>query len=1644
MLSRTFVKLGVLISFFSFSELLKAQNGGTNCIDAQSNPITIPYSENNHNLCGNSNDYNGNNGCDASWGNNFGGQDWMYSFTATETGFLNITLSDIIYPNNSSGIANIGLFQGCPGTYGACIGAGQSGWGGNATLLIAVNAGVTYTIVIDAMSYLNYYSNCFRYDINISSTTIPIQPSCTNMGFASNNLNGWFATTGISITGPTGAQTPTYAPTNIGVVNGQHTIMTGGNDPIGNFPRVDPTGGPSSLRLGNNSSGAGAEQVRQTFLVSTSNSSFTYRYAVVFEDPGHTSPEQPFFRALLRDQNGTLIPCSDFIVSAQGNLPGFSSTQGGAVYKPWSTVNVDLSNYLGQNVTAEFTTGDCSQGGHFGYAYIDAFCGPSTLGDLADTICPGQSVTLTAPNGYQQYTWNPGNIQSQTVTFTPAASTTYTLGLTAFNGCVSNFTVPITVAPLPAPSFTAVAPACDLPVAFTNITPSTVYSVTSLNWNFGGTSNPTTSNLASPDINFPGPGIYPVSLTATNTVGCSGTIIQNVTVPPCEFRVTITGDTICAGECYTFNYTTNYGYPPYTVQWSSSPNTGATETLCANITTLVTITLTDATGDVATDTALISVPPSIISQELITNVVCNGQNNGAINPQIQGWGTFDYSWSNGSSLPQISNLFAGTYSVSIIDAGNCLYQDTFIVTEPAPILFETSIIPSTCGLNNGQINVINISGGGALYEIGIDTLQLQSTFSINGLNPGAYAVYVEDSNQCRNQTLVNVNALSFPSQILMQLNDAYCDIANGSIELLNIVGGISPFQVSLNGTVSGSFDGSDYLINQLDSGLFDIHIVDVNNCVLDTVASLLQHPPPSVVLFTTQPATCGLNNASLSLNAVVNGTAPYLYSLNSGAFSADIAFSNLAPSANFLVLVKDSNGCIYDTSVVIPFIEDLEATIGLVQHVKCFGGTDGGAYISILSGSAPFQYSWNNGTTNDSVTNLSFGIATVMITDSIGCTENLSIQINEPSALTFQLEESGATCNLHNGIIAVNNIEGGTPYFQFSMDGINFQNINTFQNLADSSYFISVKDANGCIQSDSADITMISFPTVLEIQKIDAICGLSNGSISIVGVTGGVAPYTVNCTNQTEAQTSVFPIIWTGLQEQNYLVTVSDVNNCSIEMDTTILQFEGPSLVFFTVQPSICGLDNASVQIDSLLGGTAPFQYSFGSASFNNILSSGSIPSGPIEIQVRDSNNCALDTIINAPFIENIDISLALINPVTCFGYSNGAVGVNILSGSSPFVYDWNNGSIAQVNDSIPAGVYSVTVTDSLGCEDQGNITLIQPLKINVTATGPDYVCQGKSVTMQAFATGGQDHLDISWPAYSHSTPVLIDTPDSSTNYEAIAVDVNGCIGRDSHFISLKLSPQGTIEADISSGCAPVCATFTVNVANDAIINNYLWNFSNFEEGNNSEQKTCFYEDGTQNATVLITDNFGCKNELSAQGLVTVYGIPKAAFSSSPNKPDLIHPEVQFIQESIGANYYDWKFGDGGSSYEMSPKYAYQDTGTYKVCLKVTSEHGCEDETCEPITIKPVPTIWAPSAFTPNGDGTNERFKVVVLYATKFQLEIFNRWGELIYISNDQDEGWDGTYKSNLAQIDTYVWKVSVTNSLKEQKQITGRVTLYE
>jgi gliding motility-associated-like protein len=1954
---KTIKALGLFIFALTLSAVVRAQGSNT-CAGAAANPIALPFFANNQSLCGDANDYSGVNACAVpNSGNYYGGQDWIYSFTPSQNGYINIALSDIVA--NGQAYPTISLLSACPGTAGACLGFVQcNAWQGGGNLVEYVQAGQTYYVLVDMYTWSNYFANCCQFDLSIQLNAITVQPACSNINFNNGNLNSWYGTTGLSLTGVTNALTPNYSSTGYGLVNSRQTIMTGGNDPCAGFPRVDPQGGSFSVRLGNNNVNSQAEQLLQTFMVSESNNSFTYRYAVVFEDPGHASHEQPFFRALLRDQNGNIIPCSDFVVSAAADLPGFfnSTTCTGVVYKPWSTVNVDLTNYIGQQVTVEFTTGDCSQGAHYGYAYIDANCAPSLLSALSDTICVGQSTVLTAPAGYESYTWLPGNQTTTTIAVSPATSTTYQLNLTAFNGCVSQFQIPVTVAPYPVASFTSNAPACDEPVQLQNTSSVSSGTISSVSWLMPG-ATPSTSSQSSPSISYPGtgPATFPVTLSVSNTAGCTSTITQNVSLPACALSAQITGATLCEGSCFTIIPVISSGTAPFTYVWSNG-STNPTLTVCPSASQIITLTVTDAAGNSDTDTAMlaISAPPQF--NGTLNMPACNGGSNGSISVNPTGNAPYAIAWSTGSALNTLSNLSAGTYAINATDALGCPFDTAFQLIEPTPITAAFTSLQSTCGQANGQIQVTNVSGGTIPYAYRLNGGPTQASPVFSNVAAGNHTITITDANGCSINLAVAVGVVNAPSAMTLQISNTTCGAANGFIHLTQITGGSAPYSVQF-GSLTQSFNGTALVFSQLIAGAYNLVVTDANGCQLDSTAVLSNAGGPGALAAALTPATCNQNNGALNITGVNGGTAPYTFSFNGGAFSASQSWSNLTP-ATYTISVLDANSCSFDTSLAIQAIPSIQSSASVLSNVRCFGGNDGAAQLIISQGTAPFDIQWSNGSTNTTVQNLSAGAYTVSLTDANGCTANHTITIEEPAAISAEISVQPALCGNANGSIEVQDVTGGTPSYTYAINSGVWQNNASFYGLNTGTYAVQVRDNNGCLLDLSATLDAIAYPSGIEAALQDASCGLENGSLTLSFVDGGIAPFSVsfdgqaplvyagsgniafnglaqgnhtisvtdangcmidsllplamiagpqsisvtavpetcgaenaslvvnnvnggtplylysfnnspfsstsswsnlsagtytllvrdqnNCELDTFVQingltmleteavvqrnvscyggnngmafisvsegTAPFTFTWSnGIQssvannlqsgvyavtitdgngcineqqvsitqpdslafgtvlnlpicEQNngsieavnatggtgslqyalnngafganslfqnlaagvytvrlrdslncqtsaqvtlvmpsyptlavlsgtdatcglangsifvesidggiapfeyalnqgtfsainsvpftlpnlnggsYALTVRDANGCLINVSQNLNQHPGPSAMVLETTSAICGIGNGSASIVSVSGGTAPYQYSFDNSSFSAVNQFDLLSPDIYPVAVRDANGCMVDSFLTIIAEENVAANAFIVQPISCFNGHDGALQANPISGAAPFQITWNNGTQSNIIDSLSAGTYSVQVSDANGCIVNQTISLNQPPQVNIVVNGPAEVCEGSPVTLVAQVSGGSGHLSLSWPQFSHTEEELNITPTASDSYLARVDDENGCWAIDSHFVMLRLLPQGTITPDIAEGCAPVCIDFTVTQTAGSPIQQYSWSFNNQSGYADPNQKFCFYHAGQPEIEVVLTDVYGCSNRISGNGSVTIHPQPVADFSRTPNQADIANPVYQFFNESTDATSFVWNFGDGTYALTENPSHQYADTGSYMVCLRVTSGFGCVDSVCKSIDVNPFPTIYAPNVFTPDSDGTNDRFKVVCTYATKFRLEIYDRWGELIHVSTDPDEGWDGTYKGNGVQQDVYVWKAYVTNSMYFSKELIGRVTVLE
>ncbi len=235
----------------------------------------------------------------------------------------------------------------------------------------------------------------------------------------------------------------------------RHKLVFGsGIDPYGGFPIVAPGGGGYSLKLGNDSARSQAEKARYYIKVPATANLYTliYRYAVVFQDPGHLPHEQPRFEVNVYDSaNGDQLVCNHHIYVASSSLPGFQRSHVGndVFYKDWTTATIDLKGYAGKTVVVEFATGDCSLGAHFGYGYFDLSC---SFFQTHNVSCnPDPFITLKSPPGFQAYKWmdttfttTHGYNQNINIA-TPTTSTKYAVILSPFPGFGCKDTLYVTV-----------------------------------------------------------------------------------------------------------------------------------------------------------------------------------------------------------------------------------------------------------------------------------------------------------------------------------------------------------------------------------------------------------------------------------------------------------------------------------------------------------------------------------------------------------------------------------------------------------------------------------------------------------------------------------------------------------------------------------------------------------------------------------------------------------------------------------------------------------------------------------------------------------------------------------------------------------------------------------------------------------------------------------------------------------------------------------------------------------------------------------------------------------------------------------------------------------------------------------------------
>lgn len=238
------------------------------------------------------------------------------------------------------------------------------------------------------------------------------------------------------------------------------------------------------------------------------------------------------------------------------------------------------------------------------------------------------------------------------------------------------------------------------------------------------------------------------------------------------------------------------------------------------------------------------------------------------------------------------------------------------------------------------------------------------------------------------------------------------------------------------------------------------------------------------------------------------------------------------------------------------------------------------------------------------------------------------------------------------------------------------------------------------------------------------------------------------------------------------------------------------------------------------------------------------------------------------------------------------------------------------------------------------------------------------------------------------------------------------------------------------------CAGDTLKL-NNASVNGtgYSWTFGDGGSSTDQNPSHVYQSAGTYTIRLITTNPNSCNKADTQSRILTVNANPKAAFSYTPLIPETNIP-TRFVNQSQGATRYQWAFGDGAGSTETNPEHQYPKTGAYTVCLTAYNELGCSDKVCKTVQADVLPLADVPTGFSPNGDGSNDVLYVRGYSIATMDFKIFNRWGELVFESQNQSHGWDGTYKNKAQEMDAYAFTLQVTFEDGSTLNKRGNVTL--
>lgn len=815
--------------------------------------------------------------------------------------------------------------------------------------------------------------------------------------------------------------------------------------------------------------------------------------------------------------------------------------------------------------------------------------------------------------------------------------------------------------------------------------------------------------------------------------------------------------------------------------------------------------------------------------------------------------------------------------------------------------------------------------------------------------------------------------------------------------------------------------------------------------ITNTVQVTVINTPPVVGIAAVTPGTmCAGNTATLTITTY-SGVIQWQQSASpvgpwtniAGATSGTFVTAALNTTTYFQAYITGCGGPL--TSNVVSVTVNPIPVVTVNSTSICAGST------ANLTANGATSYVWSAGVT---VTGVNTADANPMTTTSYtvtgttaGCASSAVATVSVNPMPVPTATNNGPICT--GGALNLSATGGGT----YSWSGPSFS--SSLQNpvispaaLSNAGTYVVTVNLAGCTATAATNVSIFT-PTASASNTGPYCAGATVQLSSSLGAgytwTGpgfGSAVQNPTIPNAQAAATGVYTV-------------VINLGSCTAMATTSVTVYALPT-------PLIS--NNTPVCVGNPINFTASggVSYSWNGPNHTSSSQNPTIPSstmahnGTHTLTVTDANTCT-NTVTTLVIVNALPIVSA--TGATVCENSNAVINSN---GGTSYSWSGPGGYTSSVQNpafpnAVPAnsGQYTVLVTDANTCTNTAVATLVVHAKpiVNIVTNSP--ICIDHVLSLNG--TGGASY---SWSgpngffSSAQSPTLMANTVGYTGNYALTITDANNCTASTSASVVVNPIPNISVSATKLYSCPPLCTD--VSFSSSSPISSYNWSLGNGVSGSSSTVQTCYNTTGVYTINATATDIYGCSN--STTYTVEVYPKPVADFNFAPLKPIETIEEVTFTDASHNASVvsWNWYFTNTAqyTSTQQNPTFTYEHAGEYPIALVVKSDKGCSDTIIRKIVVGEDYGIYVPNAFTPNGDGINDVFQPKGFGITKYELNIFDRWGEKVFSSKAIEEGWNGTkqakhdVKYGVIEEGSYSWIINVTNVSGKAHELKGHVIL--